>query len=91
MVIETLGDEPPDALVEEVRAGARGVRIYFQTLSGVAADELLELARRREARLVVIGSRGRGAVTAAVLGSVSSRLVQEADRPVMVVSKGSAA
>lgn len=89
-VIETLGDEPPEALVEEVRAGAPGVRIYFQTLSGVAADELLELARRREARLVVVGSRGRGAVKAAVLGSVSGRVVQETDRPVMVVPRRSA-
>ena len=89
MVIESLGDKPPEALVEDVRAGAPGVHVYFQTLSGVAADELLELARRREARLVVVGSRGRGAVTAALLGSVSSRLVQETDRPVMVVSQRS--
>jgi nucleotide-binding universal stress UspA family protein len=88
-VIETLGDVPPDALVEDIRAGAPGVRIYFQTLSGVAADKLLELARRLEARLVVVGSRGRGAVKAAVLGSVSGKLVQDADRPVMVVSRRS--
>ena len=90
-VVETLGDEPPDALVEDIRAGAPGVHIDFQTLTGVAADELLELAREREARLVVVGSRGRGAVKAAVLGSVSGRLVQETDRPVMVVSKRAAA
>jgi nucleotide-binding universal stress UspA family protein len=89
-VIQTLGDEPPLALVEELRAGAPGARIYFQTLSGVAADKLLELARSRDAPLVVVGSRGRGAVKAAVLGSVSGRLVQETDRPVMVVSKRSA-
>ena len=88
-VIETLGDEPPDLLVEDIRAGAPGVRISFQTLSGVASDKLLELARRREARLVVVGSRGRGAVKAAVLGSVSGRVVQETDRPVMVVPKHS--
>jgi nucleotide-binding universal stress UspA family protein len=84
-VIVTLGDESPDAQVEEIRAGAPGVRIDFQTLSGVAADELLALARRRGARLVVAGSRGRGVLRAAVLGSVSGRLVQETDRPVMVV------
>lgn len=88
-VIETAGDEPPEALVEEVRAGAPGVRVSFLTLNGVAADELLELARRRDARLVVVGSRGRGAVKAAVLGSVSGRVVQETDRPVMVVSRRS--
>ena len=89
-VIETLGDKPPDALVEDIRAGAPGVRIYFQTLSGVAAGELLELARRREARLVVVGSRGRGAVRAALLGSVSGKLAQEADRPVMIGPRRSA-
>jgi nucleotide-binding universal stress UspA family protein len=88
-VIETLGDEPADALVEEVRAHAPDVRVYVETLSGVAADQLLELARRREARLVVVGSRGRGAVKSAVLGSVSGRVVQETDRPVMVVSRRS--
>lgn len=88
-VIQTLGDEPPDALVEDIRAGAPGVRIYFQTVSGVPADELLKLARRREAQLVVVGSRGRGPVKAAVLGSVSGRVAQETDRPVMVVSKHS--
>jgi nucleotide-binding universal stress UspA family protein len=87
MVIETLGDETPDTLVDEIRAGAPGVGVSFQTLNGVAADELLELARRREARLLVVGSRGRGAVKAAVLGSVSGRLVQQADRPIMVVSR----
>jgi nucleotide-binding universal stress UspA family protein len=86
-VIETVGDEPPDALVEDIRATAPDVRIDFQTLNGVAADKLLEFARRWEARLVVVGSRGRGAVRAALLGSVSGKLVQGTDRPVMVVSK----
>jgi nucleotide-binding universal stress UspA family protein len=89
-VIQTVGDEPPAALVEDIRAGARGVRVYFQTMSGVPADALLELARRREAGLLVVGSRGRGAVKAALLGSVSGTLVQDADRPVMVVSTHSA-
>jgi nucleotide-binding universal stress UspA family protein len=85
-VIETLADETPAELVEDIRAGAPGVRVSFQTSSGVAADELLELARRRDARVLVVGSRGRGAVKAAVLGSVSGRVVQQADRPIMVVS-----
>jgi nucleotide-binding universal stress UspA family protein len=86
-VIQTLGDEPPDALVEDIRAGAPGVRVHHQTSNGVPAEKLLELARRREAVLVVVGSRGRGAVRAAMLGSVSGALVQQADRPVMVVSR----
>jgi nucleotide-binding universal stress UspA family protein len=86
-VFETLRDEAPDTVVEEIRAAAPDVRISFESLNGAPSNELLELARRREARLVVVGSRGRSPVRGAVLGSVSARVVQEADRPVMVVSK----
>jgi nucleotide-binding universal stress UspA family protein len=35
----------------------------------------------------VVGSRGEGTVTAAILGSVSHKLLQVADRPVLVVPK----
>lgn len=89
-VLEDVDAHECDAVVEDVRGAAPGIGIEVERLSGRATDELLELARRREARLLVVGSRGRGAVKAAVLGSVSGRLVQETDRPVMVVSKRAA-
>jgi nucleotide-binding universal stress UspA family protein len=89
-VLEDVDAHECDAVVEEVRAAGPGIRIDVERLSGRAADELLELARKRGAWLLVVGSRGRGAVKAAVLGSVSGRVVQETDRPVMVVSKRSA-
>lgn len=47
-------------------------------------DALLEVAEAREAREIVVGSRGLGRVAAA-LGSVSHRLLEQADRPVTVV------
>lgn len=93
LVLATVADGAGDGLEaagEDVRAAAPGVRIELERLSGRAPDELLALARARDARLVAVGSRGRGALAAAVLGSVSARLVQEADRPVMVVSRRSA-
>jgi nucleotide-binding universal stress UspA family protein len=90
-VLEDVDVPGCDAVVEDLRAAAPGIRIEVERSSGRATDQLLELARTREARLLVVGSRGRGAVKAAVLGSVSGRLVQEADRPVMVVSKRAAA
>jgi len=37
------------------------------------------------ASLIVVGSRGRGAVTATVLGSVSSGLAHNAETPVLIV------
>jgi nucleotide-binding universal stress UspA family protein len=87
-VLEDTGDDVPADVIEKVHAAPR-VRVDVETLSGRAPDELLALARRREAQLLVVGSRGRGALKAAVLGSVSGRIVQDADRPVMVVSRHS--
>jgi nucleotide-binding universal stress UspA family protein len=54
-------------------------------LEGNAAEQVVELARARNASLIVVGSRGHGAVAGALLGSVSSGIVHRADRPVLVV------
>lgn len=47
--------------------------------------ELAEAADRLDADVVVCGTRGRGGLSRAVLGSVSSSLLHHADRPVLVV------
>jgi nucleotide-binding universal stress UspA family protein len=52
---------------------------------GGAAEALLGLARERDAAAIVVGSRGLGGVTSALLGSVSSKLIHDADRPIVVV------
>lgn len=90
-VAESADDEALDAVADGIRAVAPDLGIDVETLSGRAAEELLALARRLDAQLVVVGSRGRGPIRAAVLGSVSSKLVQETDRPIMIVSRGSTA
>ena len=46
---------------------------------------LLAAAEEREASAILVGSRGRGAITSTVLGSVASGLVHAAARPVLVV------
>jgi nucleotide-binding universal stress UspA family protein len=45
------------------------------------------LAEEREAAAIAVGSRGRGAMKAAILGSVSSGLVRVARRPVLVTRR----
>jgi nucleotide-binding universal stress UspA family protein len=53
--------------------------------TGSTSQGLLEHARACGAAAIVTGSRGRGGVRSALLGSVSSGLVHGADRPVLVI------
>jgi nucleotide-binding universal stress UspA family protein len=54
---------------------------------GVPADCLADLADDEDAELIVVGSRGRGSLRAALLGSVSRELIGVARRPVLVVPR----
>jgi nucleotide-binding universal stress UspA family protein len=69
-------------------AEERHVAYEAEILEGSPADAILNVGRTHGAELIVIGSRGRGAVTGAVLGSVSSEVVHRADRPVLVARPG---
>ena len=60
-----------------------------QLLDGDPARELLRAAHEGEHDLIVMGSRGRGRVTAAVLGSVSNHVMHESDVPVIVIHRPS--
>ena len=47
--------------------------------------ELTEIAAEIDAALIVVGTRGRGRLASALLGSVSQTLVEQAPCPVMIV------
>jgi nucleotide-binding universal stress UspA family protein len=52
--------------------------------AGDPADELAQLAADARAALVVVGTRGRGPIRSAVLGSVSRSLARHAGCPVVI-------
>lgn len=54
-------------------------------LRGDPVDEIVAYADTIDADLIVVGSRGHGALASAVLGSVSRGILREARRPVLVV------
>ncbi len=57
---------------------------------GLPAEGLADLADDEHADVIVVGSRGRGRLKAAFLGSVSNSLVGVARCPVMIVPPGAA-
>jgi len=58
--------------------------IETRVLEGAAGPAICELAAQLGASTIVIGSRGRGGVKRALLGSVSDHVVRNAPCPVLV-------
>ena len=56
----------------------------IRIMAGHVAKIIVEVARDREAGVIVLGSRGRGDLTALLLGSVAHKVIHLADRPVLV-------
>jgi len=52
---------------------------------GGAAEEVIDLSEELKTGLIVLGSRGRGRIRRALMGSVSDSVVRHAHCPVMVV------
>lgn len=65
----------------EIEAPDAELRVEF----GSAADGILRVAEAEEAAFVVVGTRGRGGVKAALLGSVSRSVAARARCPVVLV------
>jgi nucleotide-binding universal stress UspA family protein len=52
--------------------------------AGIPADEIIRVANELNVDLIVVGGRGKGAVEAILLGSVSYRVLHHAPCPVLV-------
>jgi nucleotide-binding universal stress UspA family protein len=82
-----------DEMQAEIRAEAgrlseEGIDTSVEMVSimlGGPAHSIAEIAAKADADLIVVGTRGHSAVGGLLLGSVTQRLLQIADQPVLAV------
>jgi nucleotide-binding universal stress UspA family protein len=72
----------------EVVLATTSVAWSFEFRHGDAAAELLRAGTDHEAVCIVVGRNSHRRITRLVLGSITNRLVLQADRPVLVVPPG---
>ncbi len=75
------------AILDDARArlGETDLEVHEELLEGPAAEAILRVAQVRNADLIVMGTRGLGALGGLLLGSVSNKVIQKAPCPVMLV------
>ena len=79
-------NESQDVLREaENMVGQIPAEIHSELLEGQIADAIIDVAKTREADLIIMGSRGLGRLAGALLGSNSQKVVSEAPCPVLIV------
>ena len=66
---------------------AAGVKAETVVAEGRPVEVLLDTAQERDAALIVVGSHGEGAVSAAFLGSTALKLLHHSKVPVLVVPR----
>ena len=67
------------------KAAAAGVEATVELVHEKPARALVDVANARDARMIIVGSHGEGALRGVLLGSTSYRLVHQSSRPVLVV------
>jgi nucleotide-binding universal stress UspA family protein len=71
--------------LQDQLAGCRLEQADIVTREGEPVSEILALAKERPFDLIVMGTRGLGALADAVMGSTARRVIRRSQIPVMVV------
>jgi len=81
--IEEAGELALEATLEGIDVG--DVPLRKKKVQGYPASVILEEITKENIDLVVMGSRGYGPIAGSVLGSVSQRVLQRAECPVLII------
>jgi nucleotide-binding universal stress UspA family protein len=81
--IEEFGEKLMAEARQQVSGG--GVEAAYELVPKRGAEAVLDVARQRDARMIVVGSSGETPLKGAILGSTPYKLLHRAERPVLVV------
>ena len=62
-----------------------GIDYHLKVAIGDPSTEVVEIAKKEQADLIILGTRGLGAIKGVLMGSVSQKIIQAASCPVMIV------
>ncbi|WP_421919486.1 universal stress protein [Marinifilum sp.] len=63
-----------------------GIEVDYELSAGTASSEILNICKRYQPDLMIMGSRGETAGTTNLLGSVVSNVIEETDVPILILS-----
>lgn len=69
----------------KARADKAKIKTRIQMRKGSAAVQILRAAKSRRVDVIIVGTQGRTGLSKLLLGSVASRVISMADRPVLTV------
>jgi len=80
-------EEYGEKLMGEARQQVQtdGVQVTYELVPKRGAEALLDVARQRDARMIVVGTSGEAPLKGAILGSTPYKLLHQSERPVLVV------
>ena len=73
------------AMAQFVSENFEGVETKAEVVVGYAAEEILEIAAKEDADLIVMGTHGRKGIDRILFGSVAERVVKNSHVPVLTI------
>lgn len=69
----------------KTQAAKHGILFSYAIVYGNPVDQILSIAKKKKADLIVIGARGKGRIAELFLGSVSNAVLHKSKIPVLLV------
>lgn len=81
--IEEFGEKLMGEAREQIQGD--GVEVAYELVPKRGAEALLDVAQRRDARMIVVGGAGEAPLKGVILGTTPYKLLHQTERPVLVV------